>query len=85
MKKFAVIMATIGIILVPGLAFSQSAPPTDSQITQSLESQGYSNIQISRHERSHIDVRATKSGKTERLAVNPQTGQISADTDKDED
>lgn len=85
MEKIAVIVVTIGIILVPSLASSQNTPPTDSQITRNLESQGYTNVRISRHERSHIDVRATKNGKTERLAVNPQTGQISADSDKDED
>ncbi len=71
------------LIAAPGVAFAQQV--SDAQIKQNLESQGYSNIQISRHEASHVDVTASKNGKTEKLAVNPKTGQVPMDTDKDED
>jgi hypothetical protein len=55
---------------------------SDAQIKQKLESEGYGNVQIKEHEKNHVDVTATKNGKTERLAVNPQTGQARADTDR---
>ena len=58
---------------------------TDAQIQQKLQSEGYTNVQITEHDKGHIDVMATKNGKAEKLAANPQTGAVMPDTDKDDD
>ena len=83
MKNIVVSAVALALIGASSLAFAQIV--SDQQIRQTLESQGYSNIRISRHEKSHVDVTGTKGGKVEKLAVNPKTGQISPDTDNDKD
>ena len=64
-------------------ATGQSGTMSDSQIRQKLESQGYSNVKITDHDKNHVDVTASKNGQSQKLAVNPRTGQASPDTDKD--
>lgn len=61
-----------------------SAPMDNPKIQQSLEAQGYSNVQVTKREQSHADVTAMKNGKSERLEVDLQTGQIKPD-DGDDD
>jgi hypothetical protein len=61
----------------------QATGMTDAQVQQKLQSEGYTNVQVTNHDKSHIDVTATKNGKTEKLAVNPQTGAAMPDEDKD--
>jgi hypothetical protein len=56
---------------------------TDAQIQEKLKADGYTNVQITEHDKDHVDVKATKNGKTEKLAVNPQTGAVTPDTDND--
>ena len=56
---------------------------SDAQITQRLESQGYSNVKVTAHDKGHVDVTASKNGQNQKLAINPQTGQAMADTDND--
>jgi Peptidase propeptide and YPEB domain len=81
---------------LPGLAFAsetagtaglattvQTTAMTDAQIQQKLQANGYTNVQVSDPDKDHIDVRATKDGKTEKLAINPQTGAAMPDTDDD--
>ncbi len=63
----------------------QTTPMTDAQIQQKLQSGGYSNVQITGHDKNQIDVTATKDGATQKLTVNSQTGASTADTDKDDD
>ena len=75
----------LGLVLVGGFGVASAQNVTDQQIQQNLAGQGYRDVHISRHEKSHIDVRATKNGVAERLAVNPQTGAISPDNDKEKD
>jgi hypothetical protein len=82
MKYFT---AALGVILLagaPGLAFAADKM-TDAQIQEKLKADGYTNVQITEHDRDHVDVKATKNGKTEKLAVNPQTGAVTPDTDND--
>ena len=55
----------------------------DTQIKQKLASDGYTNVQITGRHGNHVDVTATKNGKAEKLAVNPETGVATPDTDKD--
>lgn len=92
--------AALGILLLAGssgLAFAagttstaivattvQATSMTDAQVQQKLQAEGYTNVQVTKHERTHIDVMATKNGKAEKLAVNPQTGTLMQDTDKDD-
>ena len=83
MRTMAVVAGIVAWIGASSLAFAQ-APPTDAQIKQNLESQGYTGVEIGNHEGDHIDVKAMKGGKEQKLAVNPKTGQITTDTDKDE-
>jgi hypothetical protein len=54
-----------------------------AQIQQKLKADGYTNVQVTDHDKDHIDVKATKNGKTEKLAVNPATGAVTPDDDKD--
>lgn len=62
---------------------AQATMMTDAQVQQKLQSEGYTNVQVTKHDENHIDVKATKNGKAEKLAVNPQTGAVMPDTDKD--
>jgi predicted aspartyl protease len=63
----------------------QSVTMTDTQIQQKLQSEGYTDVRITEHERGHINVTATRSGKAEKLVVNPQTGAAMPDNDDDND
>jgi len=63
----------------------QATPMTDAQIQQKLQSEGYANVQVTKHDRERVDVTATKNGKAEKLSVNSQTGTLTPDTDKDDD
>jgi hypothetical protein len=81
--KFSI--AALGVILLagfPGLA-SAADKMTDAQIQEKLKADGYTNVQITEHGREHVDVKATKDGKTEKLAVNPKTGAVTPDNDND--
>ena len=62
----------------------QAATMSDTQIRQKLESEGYSNVRITDHDKSHVDVTAARNGKSAKLAVNPQSGQVTPDTDNDD-
>lgn len=68
-----------------GLAFAQANTMSDDQIKKTVESQGYTDVRVTGHDKDHVDVKATKNGKTEKLAVDPKTGQTRPDTDEDHD
>ena len=57
---------------------------TDAQVRQKLEAQGYTNVQIKERDKGHIDVTAARNDRSEKLAVNPQSGQVTSDTDNDD-
>lgn len=61
---------------------AQATTMTDAQVRQKLEAQGYTNVQIRERDKGHIDVTAAKNGKSEKLAINPQSGQVTPDSDK---
>jgi predicted aspartyl protease len=62
---------------------AQATAMSDTQVRQAVEAQGYSNVRITDRDKGHIDVTASKDGKPAKLAVNPQTGQVTPDTDND--
>lgn len=49
---------------------------SDSQIEQSLEKQGYSNVKVTGHEQGAIQATASKDGKNQNLKVDPITGEV---------
>jgi hypothetical protein len=62
----------------------QATTMTDTQIRQTLEAQGYTHVRIRERDKDHIVVTAAKDGKPEKLAVNPQSGQVTPDTGDDD-
>jgi ferritin-like metal-binding protein YciE len=79
--------ATFAVLLAasPGLALAAGEQMTDAQIQQKLQSEGYTDVRITEHAKDHVDVKATKNGKAEKLAVNPKTGDVKPDEDNDND
>ncbi len=59
-------------------------PVTEDQVRQKLESDGWSNVQIS-HEGRYFEAVASKDGQNARFAVDSQTGRLRADDDDDDD
>lgn len=84
MRLFATVFGIALLVGSSGFAFGQGAM-TDAQIQQKLQSEGYTNVQVTKHDKDHIDVRAMRNGKAEKLAVNPQTGAAMPDADRDDD
>ena len=82
MMKPLVVALTIGFLASPtSLSF---AAMTDAEIQQKLQGQGYTNVQIRQHDKDHVDVTATKNGRVEKLAVDPQSGAVKPDADNDD-
>jgi hypothetical protein len=82
MKPIITAAAGAAILLVTSTAaFAQLS---DVDIKSAVEAKGYKNPKITEHGKDHVDVTATKDGKTVKLAVDPQTGAVSPDTDKDD-
>jgi Peptidase propeptide and YPEB domain len=50
-----------------------------------LEGEGYTDVRIGERDKGYIEVTAAKDGKTEKLAVNPQSGQVTPNTNADDD
>ena len=60
-------------------------PVTEAQVSQKLQSEGYSNVQITSQGR-YIYAAGSKDGTTAKLAVDSHTGRVSgADDDNDGD
>ena len=76
---------TLSAALLAASASVAFGAMTDAQIQQKLQADGYTNVKVGDHDKSHIDVTATKNGKMEKLAVDPQTGAVKPDTDEDKD
>jgi len=63
----------------------QAATMTDTQVRQKLESEGYTNVRIRERGKTYVEVTAAKDGKTEKLALNPQSDQVIPERDDDND
>jgi hypothetical protein len=79
-----IITATAGAAILLLTSTAALAQLSDIDIKSAVQAKGYQNVQITGHDKDHVDVRATKNGKTVRLAIDPQTGQVRPDTDKDD-
>jgi hypothetical protein len=62
---------------------AQATTMTDAQIRQKLESEGYTDVRIREYGKTYVEVTAAKNGKPEKLAVDPQSGQVMPDRDDD--
>jgi hypothetical protein len=58
---------------------------SDTEIKQKLQAEGYSNVQLGKHEGDSIDVTATKNGQRVELHVDAQSGTVGQDTEKEKD
>ena len=59
-------------------------PVTAEQVLEKLQTDGWSNVVISRNGR-YIDVTGSMNGETSKMAVDSQTGRLRADNDDDDD
>jgi peptidase YpeB-like protein len=66
-------------------ARSGASMMNETEIKQKLQAEGYSNVQLGKHEGDEIDVTATKNGQRVELQVDPQSGAIGQDTEKEKD
>jgi hypothetical protein len=62
----------------------QATPVSDAEIRQILEAEGYANVQIKERDNKRVEVTATKDGRTSKLSINPQTGEVQSDSDDDD-
>jgi hypothetical protein len=63
----------------------QATTMTDAQVQQKLESEGYTHVRIRERGKTYVEVTAAKDGKAEKLAVDPQSGQVMPEQDDDDD
>lgn len=80
-----VLIAATGTAILFLTSTAALAQLSDIDIKSAVQTKGYTNVKITSHDKDHVDVRATKNGKTVKLAVDPQTGAVKPDTDKDHD
>ena len=59
-------------------------PVTAEQVLEKLQTDGWSNVVISRNGR-YIEVTGSMNGETSKMAVHSQTGRLRADNDDDDD
>jgi hypothetical protein len=58
---------------------------SDAEIKQKLEAAGYTNVQLGEHDRSKVEVTATKNGQDVDLDVDAQSGAVSQHIEKEGD
>jgi len=70
-------LSSFGVLLLLISANSSlAAELTDAQIQQKLQAEDYTDIHITGRRYGDVYVTATKDGKTEKLAVKPQSGEV---------
>jgi hypothetical protein len=88
----ALLAGSVGLMIAnaqqaqaPAPAFiAGDRPVTAEQVLQKLQTDGWSNVVISRNGR-YIEVTGSMNGETSKLAVDSQTGRLRADNDDDDD
>ena len=82
------ITMTAGLMIATGqqnpMLIAGDRPVTEAQLREKLQTEGWSNIQIDQ-DGKYFRVTGYKYGKTVKLAVDPQTGQVRANDDDDDD
>ena len=64
------------LMLLTNASTALAGEMTNAQIQQKLQAEGYTDIDITGRSYGDINVTATKDGKTEKLAVKPQSGEV---------
>ena len=86
----ALLAGSVGLMIAnaqqaPGPAFiAGDRPVTAEQVLEKLQTDGWSNVVISRNGR-YIEVIGSMHGETSKMAVDSQTGRLRADNDDDDD
>ena len=86
----ALLVGSAGLMIAnaqqaPGSAFiAGDRPVTAEQVLEKLQTDGWSNVAISRNGR-YIEVTGSMNGETSKMAVDSQTGRLRADNDDDDD
>ena len=88
--RVALLAGSVGLMIAnaqqaPGPTFiAGDRPVTAEQVLQKLQTDGWSNVVISRNGR-YIEVTGSMNGETSKMAVDSQTGRLRADNDDDDD
>jgi hypothetical protein len=84
----SVLTATAGLMNARGqqaaVLNSGDRPITEAQVREKLQTDGWSNVQIVQ-DGKYFRVTGYRYGKTEKLAVDSQTGRVRANDDDDDD
>ena len=86
----ALLAGSVGLMIAnaqqaPGPAFiAGDRPVTAEQVREKLQTDGWSNVFISRNGR-YIEVSGSRNGEVGKMAVDSQTGRLRADNDDDDD
>ena len=86
----ALLAGSVGLMIAnaqqaPGPAFiAGDRPVTAEQVLEKLQTDGWSNVVISRNGR-YIEVTGSMNGETSKMSVDSQTGRLRADNDDDDD
>jgi hypothetical protein len=86
----ALLAGSVGLMIAnaqqaPGPAFiAGDRPVTAEQVREKLQTDGWSNVVISRNGR-YIEVSGSRNGEVGKMAVDSQTGRLRADADDDDD
>jgi len=86
----ALLAGSVGLMIAnaqqaPGPAFiTGDRPVTAEQVLEKLQSDGWSNVAISRNGR-YIEVTGSMNGQASKMEVDSQTGRLRADNDDDDD
>src|SRR5215475_6948537 len=93
-KPLLLVIGISAITMTAGLMIANSQqtpmliaddrPVTEAQLREKLQTEGWSNIQIAQ-DGIYFRVTGYRYGKTARLAVDSQTGQVRANEDDDDD
>jgi len=86
----ALLVGSVGLMIAnaqqaPGPAFiAGDRPVTAEQVLEKLQTDGWSNVIISRNGR-YIEVTGSMNGQASKMEVDSQTGRLRADNDDDDD
>jgi hypothetical protein len=86
----ALVAAAAGLMIANAQLSSSPAlitgdhPVTAEQVREKLQSDGWSNIAVSRNGR-YIEATGSVNGQSSKMAVDSQTGRLRADDDDDDD